>query len=144
MSAFLCTPETLSVVVNAIDFSQHYDDHSLAKWLPHHGMLRDADSPREAMFGALLQTNLESLSARYPEFTNTIDEWCSAGEQHYTFRPAYKAATPIIAIKQIQCFEYQSCEHAGWGNSPVFDFCRAMTSELIAVLPGWDAAPWGV
>lgn len=50
----------------------------------------------------------------------------------------------VTALKLIQCYEYQSCEHDGWKDSYAKRFCEQLTSSLIGCLPGYDAAPWGI
>ena len=48
------------------------------------------------------------------------------------------------APKAIDCYEYQSCEHAGWPRSEARALCAALRHRLIGELPGYDAAPWGI
>jgi hypothetical protein len=53
-------------------------------------------------------------------------------------------ASTVVIAKQIANYEYQSCEHDGWGLSEAHAFCRALAEGLLRSLPGWDAAPWGI
>ena len=48
----------------------------------------------------------------------------------------------VEALKALDCYEYQSCEHPEWETSEAFEFCRAMRNLLIGCLPGYDAAQW--
>lgn len=51
---------------------------------------------------------------------------------------------PVVILKLIDCYEYQSCEHDGWATSKAKAFCDALRSRAINKLPGYDAAPWGL
>jgi hypothetical protein len=46
--------------------------------------------------------------------------------------------------KAIACYEYQACECADWEQSEAVQFCDALRRKMIARLPGYEAAPWGV
>jgi hypothetical protein len=50
--------------------------------------------------------------------------------------------TPVEAIKLVQCYMYQSCEHPEWQNSDIEKFCKELISVYIAKLPGYEDAPW--
>jgi hypothetical protein len=77
--------------------------------------------------------------------------------------PAYPAPTaevvldPVAVVKAIDCFAYQSCEHAGWDASPAADYCARLRAAALACLPlepgdpagrgypvGYDDALWGI
>lgn len=64
----------------------------------------------------------------------------------YTHTPATlgeRLAIPAL-LKQISCYEYQSCEHDGWEASQAHAFCTALRHHLIGKLPGYEAADWGL
>lgn len=48
--------------------------------------------------------------------------------------------TPIEALKAIDGYEYQSCEHPGWWDCGSHHFCQQFRSALIHCLPGYEAA----
>jgi len=56
-------------------------------------------------------------------------------------RPAY-TMTAVEALKALSCYEYQSCEHPGWGKSEAYRFCEALRLALCNRLAGMDDAPW--
>lgn len=56
--------------------------------------------------------------------------------------PLEKAPSPVQALKLVDCYEYQSCEHPDWDSSEAKRFCAALRSALIGSLPGYDDAPW--
>lgn len=97
---------------------------------------------------ALIEENLKSIHARYPDTVedpeNTpgpIAQYCheSYKHPHVTTR-----LTAVEALKAIICYEYQSCEHDEWNESAVKEFCDRLKHKLIGVLPGYEAAPWGI
>jgi hypothetical protein len=50
--------------------------------------------------------------------------------------------TTIEGLKILECYEYQSCGHAGWRDSSAECFCNVLRSRLIRALPGYEEAPW--
>ena len=77
--------------------------------------------------------------------------------------PAYPPPTaevvldPVAVVKAVDCFAYQSCEHAGWDTSRAADYCARLRVAAMAGLPlesgdpggrgypiGYDCAPWGI
>ena len=81
----------------------------------------------------LLAENVRSVNARYNE--DNIE-------------PIYKHSdvytSPVVTIKSIHCYEYQSCEHEEWEASPAFAFCQQLRASIETDLPGYDDAPWGI
>jgi hypothetical protein len=49
----------------------------------------------------------------------------------------------VEGLKVLDCYEYQSCGHAGWRGSSAQRFCEALRGRLIRSLPGYEEAPWG-
>jgi hypothetical protein len=47
-------------------------------------------------------------------------------------------------IKLARSYEYQACEHDGWGTSKAKRWIDNLISGLIYSLPGYDAAPWSI
>lgn len=63
----------------------------------------------------------------------------------YTCPPlSQKRFNPVVALKAIDCLDYQSCEHDGWKTSAAFAFCDYLRGALISMLPGYDDAPWEI
>lgn len=50
---------------------------------------------------------------------------------------------PVVVLKLIDCYEYQSCEHPGWKESQAKRLCDQLRKQVISKLPGYDEAPWG-
>lgn len=55
-----------------------------------------------------------------------------------------RSVDPVVILKAIDCYEYQSCEHPGWEASEAFAFCQALRRRMIRRLPGYDDAPWEI
>ena len=58
---------------------------------------------------------------------------------HHWLQPPHRA---VRALKLIDCYEYQSCEHKGWHTSFAHDFCDWLRGVSIDKLPGYDDAAW--
>ena len=57
---------------------------------------------------------------------------------------ATKPFLAVAALKALDCYEYQSCEHPGWETSEAREFVERMRGCLIGMLPGYDDAPWEI
>lgn len=56
---------------------------------------------------------------------------------------------PVSLLKQVQCYQYQSCEHPGWKASNAYRWTTALRDQLERAgysytSPGYDEAPWGL
>lgn len=87
--------------------------------------------------GALLMAeNRRSVDFRYDE---------SELEQPYVYKELQGTPDPVLILKAISCFEYQSCETPDWPKSEAFAFCRALEQRAISNLPGYrDAPAWEI
>jgi hypothetical protein len=85
----------------------------------------------------LLRENQLSVNYRYRE--NGI-------ENIYFFEESLTTETidPVVILKAIACYEYQSCEHPGWTTSEAHAFCEALRRRMIHHLPGYEEAPWEI
>ena len=83
----------------------------------------------------LWEENHKSVNCRYSETRPTPT---------YKFKPTGIPFDPVVVIKQVNCLEYQSCEHDGWKDSKARQFCEELRNEMISMLPGYDKAPWGI
>lgn len=131
MSAWLCTPAHIGRLVA---FLRADRDH------------RDKDP--EHLATLLAKANLKSVAYRYDEREdqaaadyNTADSYIAACITDA--RQPLPLFTPIVALKQAKCFEYQSCEPPDWDHSEAARLIQLITWSAIYRLPGWEAAPWG-
>ena len=84
----------------------------------------------------LLAENRRSVNHRYTE-----DEI----EPPYVFRPLDGTPDPVVVLKAIAGYAYQSNEHPGWVTSEARRFCEALRYVCVWALPGMDDAPgWAI
>lgn len=92
--------------------------------------------------------NLASVAHRYP---NDVDGTRPSGEDFAdtdTITYQWPMSTPrpdaVAALKALDCYEYQSCEHPGWRDSEAYRFCDALRRALVAHVPGYRDAAWAI
>lgn len=53
-----------------------------------------------------------------------------------------------VALVQLECYTYQSCEHPEWQDSWAFSFCESLRKQLTTQTAGVDlistSIPWGI
>lgn len=104
--------------------------------------------------------NLASINYRYPD---TIDDTTNIPGPcefegietvaAYTFEPR-SIEDPAFLLKQLHCYDYQSCEHHEWKQSNSFALVEQMiakveeitgkTAEDLSNTPAYNASAWGV
>jgi hypothetical protein len=92
--------------------------------------------------------NLASIKSRYPKDgdgkrpgPNGLRDEQVEG---YSYRNGATVVNPVVILKQIACYEYQSCEHEEWSDSKAAALCDALRKAWIHALPGFEDAPWGL
>jgi hypothetical protein len=70
----------------------------------------------------LLAENRRSVDHRYAE-----EEW----EEPYVFNPLRGRPDPLVVLRALSCYVYQSCEHREWPQSEAARFCEALQSAAI-------------
>lgn len=143
MSAFIVDKSHINAMLQgAISVNMRY--RSTHKWY-HNGEWHELTHDNASDIGQmLLEENIKSVSARYPESPLTdlpgrIDcEYVIPFEWHVMGR----IPKPIELIKITNCYAYQSCEHDDWKTSEAKAFCDALIDTTIGALPGYDDAPW--
>lgn len=84
--------------------------------------------------GAMLAAeNRRSVDHRYDE---------TEAEIPYTFTLLSGPVDPVVVLKALACYEYQSRHHPGWPKSEAYQFCQSLRHHAIAHLPGYEGAPW--
>lgn len=149
MSAFLVDKAHIDALVAAGLRAQRdgqYGELPLSWTAPRRREARRLDHLSADGVGRMLwRENVRSLMARYP---GHADEWADAmrAADAYVFPGEDRVERLDLAgeLKAIDCLEYQSCEHRGWRTSEARAFCDALRRRLVALLPGYDAAEWGV
>lgn len=100
----------------------------------------------DAVGQMLVDECVKSVSYRYQDdkVTNLPGPcdayWLIPYKYEHPFR--HRTPTPVEALKLINCYEYQSCEHPEWEDSEAYLFCESLKSSMIGMLPGYDDAPW--
>lgn len=103
-------------------------------------------------FGDMLwQENCRSLMARYGE-KHIADGGDLPDPRSYNFEPYYTEDLYFVAM-QIDCYDYQACEHVEYGESSARQSIDAMRGEIektlrlametIRLSESYDQAPWG-
>jgi hypothetical protein len=85
----------------------------------------------------LADENAVSVGYRYADPTTQAVVY---GNHHHPAR-VYSA---VEVIKSCNCYEYQSCEHPGWGKSLAKLLVDAIRTRAINNLPGYEEAEWGI
>ena len=84
----------------------------------------------------LLDWNDRALAARYGDGRGLPFARCGADDD--------APLPPVLALKALDCLEYQCAEFDGWDDCEAYRFCQALRRHLISQLPGYDDAPWGI
>jgi hypothetical protein len=108
----------------------------------------DGDCEQIAQIGNLLwRENIASVSARYSDKTSATLPGPRGGSFEVTAqdvaRAHYNRIDPLHVLKSCACYEYQSCEHAGWKTSEAHAIIADLERAAWQSLPGYDDAPWG-
>lgn len=102
----------------------------------------------DAIGEMLIKENLSSIHARYPDTITDPESTPGPVDQYwlepYTLADPFfaKRLTAIEALKALDCYEYQSCEHPEWEQSEAHEFCERFRHALIGCLDGYEDAPW--
>jgi hypothetical protein len=128
MAAFMCSDLHISSLVNAA--AQHELDQPFG--------FRDRTTEPEA-FALLVQENAKSIVARYGK--RPAGEMIRSSHRYISGTPALSA---IAVIKLAHCYDYQSCEHDGWGTSEAKKWIDLLIAALVYKIPGYDKAEWAI
>ena len=97
--------------------------------------------------GAMLKrANLKSIRARYGREDEGAAE---ASRKRYWYRRPGTPLTLVAILKQVSCYDYQTCEFDEYPRSRAAGFVRNMERALekrgiTRDSPGYAQAPWGV
>lgn len=92
----------------------------------------------EQQCASLLHTaNVESVNYRYRE---------QGDYGGFVFRdyPEWRKLTPVVVLKLCDCFDYQASEVRNYRGTIGAQVIDGIRSHAIRMLPGYDAAPWGL
>jgi hypothetical protein len=135
VSAFMVSNATLDVIVQGAtkrEYGSPFAYYYAGAWhIP-------AEDP--SAFGRLLAAqNVTSLVARYgPDEAEHYE-----APRSYRYRaPRNPEPLPGVLAKALACYEYQSCEDAGWETSEAHAAVMALAHGLLSRLAGYEAAEW--
>lgn len=99
---------------------------------------RELTTETAGRVGAMLWAeNRRSVDHRYDE--EEIEPVYEAPNSRQLARVG--AVDPLVILRALSCYEYQSCEHPEWESSEAHAFCDALRATAIRRLPGFDDAP---
>jgi hypothetical protein len=128
------------------------------------GYFRTETIPPSVLGQRLVDANLDSIHARYPDTIEDAEgtpgplerywempyvfEPIDTGKQVYSIGAGLQLAVQAVAntatvAAELGHYEYQACEHDGWRESDAFAFLEAMRVRLLGRLPGAESASWG-
>lgn len=125
MSAWMVSPAHVTLLLDAYVATNRY------------GEPMSQDELSELGRGLLAECH-RSICHRYPEDAEP------RLFEDYVYEFAADEPDLIVALKQVSCYEYQSCEHPGWETSGARGWCQAIRNQIVEALPGMEEAPWGV
>jgi len=103
------------------------------------------ETPERVVWKLLLMENVLSLNARYPNDPEMSDF------TGYAFKPSrrviehnvFRGSAFVVGL--VTGYEYQSCEHDGWGKSVAYQICQQIRYHLLkdfAKSGGESAETW--
>lgn len=102
------------------------------------------EAPRIGAF--LIEENLRSVRYRYQDDSDNLpgpaDPYWLTPYEYTIF--AHTQISTVAALKALDGYEYQSCEHPRWRISEAFQFCEALRRKLIGTLAGYEEAAWEI
>jgi hypothetical protein len=139
MSAFVVDDAHIDVLLDlATQFGATTRTHCL-RWLvmtPEIHFNRLDRQPLTDVGRMLLAENAASVGERYDELQQPV-------ALTYLYRPTRRQFTPNQALKALDCYEYQACEHAAWEASESASFCRALRAAIVSnAIPQSKHDPW--
>lgn len=143
MSAYIVSTEHIHALVAAA--LEHHRQLPF-RWYPNIVGSHSLDYTNADEVGAMLLSEcVRSVSYRYPDdtFETLPGPNPKTHPDLYLWRRPMRMPTTVEALKQIDCYEYQSCEHPEWETSSAREFCAMLRRRLVQQLPGYDEAPWG-
>lgn len=143
MSAFQLSDKHISYLVNALhqlnasDYVQIPDPDPTS--LEGH-MIRASNVTDTDLGQYLVNVNSDSLNYLYAHHSDNHTPHTFRYDSRYRTQPLDN----VQVIKAAQCYEYQSCEHPGWKDSPASQLIECLISAAIHKLPGYSAAAWSI
>lgn len=90
----------------------------------------------------LMHQNVLSVCYRYSEDPDLYRESLVAPE--YEEAPDPAGYSVVQLLKAVDCLEYQSCETPGYYTSDDYRQLDGIRRRMVAALPGYEDAEWGL
>ena len=138
MSAFVVYDDTINDLVTWAALTDRYSGSRSGASYSYNESARIGIKGNEQRVAAILYTaNVESVNERYS------DDDVSVG---FAFQPyaKWRDLTPVAVLKLCDCFDYQAGEVPMYRNTIAAQIVDGIRSHAIGMLPGYDAAPWGL
>lgn len=146
MSAWIVSKEHVDLLVTA---GLMFPQHGNLRWSTEPDTHKPTELERENATDAVRMLWLENFASVDHAYGDEDDRELPGADvtlpqiQRAVFRPINGTLDPVVVLKALQSYEYQSCEHPGWSKSQARRFCEALREAAIDRLPGYDEAPWG-
>ena len=148
MSAWVVDKKHIDLLITAgLMFPQMRMRNTYQEWTRDNHHVRLTDENADAIGGQLWAENYTSVKSLYGVTDDSEDvpgpaDFEATQVLTYTFTRVPGTLDPVVVLKALDCYEYQSCEHDGWKTSGAHEFCEVLRSVAISILPGYDDAPW--
>lgn len=168
MSAFMCDPELVSLLVHGAErgVGNHYggglrwwarpitdsdEDGGQALRDELRRELKISAHPFEVQFvmDMLVTENMRSIMARYPDTVSPSGEpiidnmpGLIGADWTYSATRSVREATWVDVLKACSCYAYQTCETPDWPQTEAYQFIDALRHKAVANLAGYDDSPW--
>lgn len=113
MSAYIVGPDHLRLLVQA-------------------GIKWERVAEPDEMMAELHRTNCDSFAYRYKEEVEPAP---------FKYFPVVRDLDPVLVLKAILCYQYQSCEHPRHPEAEAWIFSERLLHSAIRNLPGYENAP---
>lgn len=151
MSAFVMNPKDLAIMardlVDYINDNREYGCRPFNTYTEELDKLPEGTDKVEYTYKKLYALNLQSVNYRYDENNTEIPPMPKLAPKGGVIVMADETFTPVQLIKNIACWQYQSCE-----DDKIFygDFYREMGEwagrlalGIVKHTEAWDNAAWG-
>jgi hypothetical protein len=151
MSAFMVSKNQIDAIIAVVACGPSHSEKDARRWedsMKWADILPRTEDPLGELGNVLIHENILSINARYPDTVGTPERLPGPCEPYwlvpYVFHSPARIPTVVEALKLIDCYEYQSCEHDGWKTSQAKRVCEKLRGNLITALPGYEAAKWSI
>lgn len=133
MSCYVVQEEHINYLVNA---GMRLNQRERFSWLSPNGRRVSLHGNYGDAGQMLWDENVMSFNSHYEDHQQALDAYT------YTRIPNF-IHDPVQVLMSCKCYEYQSCEHAGWEKSEAKAFIDSLKETAIRALDGYDDKKWG-